>query len=103
MLHGSAVDAQHVWEAAVEDTRMCGVQTDWSDSCKVVSINCMSLRNAHDIHRSILSRLLDKPSSASAKQAAADVERYVTTSKSMMLVLLYVMVTPSRCVTSQLG
>ena len=54
----------------------------------MVFINCMSLRNAHDIHRSILSSLLDKPVSVSAKQAAADVERCITTSKSMMLVPL---------------
>jgi len=48
----------------------------------------MSLRNAHGIHQSILSSLLDKPVTLSAKQAAADVERYVTTSKSMMFVHL---------------
>jgi len=49
----------------------------------------MSLRNAHDVHRSVLSSLLDKPLSVSAKQAAADVEHYVTTSKSMMLARLF--------------
>jgi len=51
----------------------------------------MTLRNAHNIHRSILSHLLDKPVSVSVKQAATDVEHYITTSRSMMLVQLCVM------------
>jgi len=48
----------------------------------------MSLRNAHDIHRSVLSSLLDKPVSVSAKQAAAEVGRFITSSNSMMFVHL---------------
>ena len=46
----------------------------------------MSLRNARDVHRSVLSSLLDGPVSGSAKHTAAQVEHYVTSSKSMMLV-----------------
>jgi len=62
----------------------CCVQAERPDTCRVVFINCMSLRNAHNVHRSVLSSLLDKPLSVSAKQAATDVEHYITTSKSMM-------------------
>jgi len=57
-------------------------------SCEVVFINCMTLRNAHNIHHAILDHLnTDKLSSSSSVKhaAAADVERYVTTATSMML------------------
>jgi len=69
----------------------CSVQAERPNSCKVVFVNCMSLRNAHSIHRSVLSSLIDGQGSLSVKQAAADVERCVTTYKTMMSVQVFIL------------